>query len=73
MAVQEKNGNTAIIMKIVLEEMEHAGIETELIQFGNDTISHCRGCFSCKGKGQCIYQKDRFCEYFTKLVLADGI
>ncbi|MCH1952319.1 flavodoxin family protein [Enterocloster sp. OA13] len=68
-----KNGNTAIIMNIVLSEVKQAGIETELIQLGNDIIAPCRGCFSCKGKKNCIFQKDKFCGYFEKMVEADGI
>ena len=60
-------------MNVVLAELEHQGIETELIQLGNDIISPCRGCFSCKGKGQCVFQKDRFGKYFEKMKQTDGI
>lgn len=68
-----RNGNTAIIMKIVFAELEQNGIETELIQLGSDVVSPCRGCFSCTGKGQCVFQKDLFCDYFGKMIQADGI
>lgn len=67
------DGNTAIIMNIVFEELKKAGIETELIQFGKDIISPCKGCFACKGKINCVYHNDSFYKYFNKLIEADGI
>ena len=66
-------GNTAIIMNIVFEELNKQGIETELVQLSNDTIAPCKGCFLCKGKSNCVFTKDNFNEYFTKITLADGI
>lgn len=67
------DGNTAIIMNIVFEELEKAGIETELVQFGKDIIFPCKGCFACKGKKNCVYHNDLFSKYFNKLIEADGI
>lgn len=68
-----KNGNTAMILNIVLDELKQCGIETELVQFGQHGITPCRGCFACKGKGNCIFQNDLFCECFEKLKEAGGI
>lgn len=68
-----KNGNTALIMKIVFEELEKEGIETEIIQFSQDIIKPCKGCFACKGKSNCVFKKDMFYKVFEKMVLADGI
>ena len=67
------DGNTAIIMNIVFEELKKAGIETELIQLGKDIIFPCKGCFACKGKNNCVYHDDLFYKYFNKLIEADGI
>ena len=39
-----KNGNTSTILNIVLEEINKQGIETELLEIGNQIISPCRGC-----------------------------
>ena len=68
-----KNGNTSTILNIVLEEINKQGIETELLEIGNQIISPCRGCFACKNKGNCIFDDDLFCEYFSKMKKADGI
>ncbi|MBV4431131.1 flavodoxin family protein [Clostridium tyrobutyricum] len=68
-----KDGNTALIMKIVFEELEKEKIETEMIQFSGNIIEPCRGCFSCKGKNNCVFKKDLFYECFEKMKLANGI
>lgn len=68
-----KDGNTAIIMKIVFEELEKQGIETELIQLAGNIIQPCRGCFACSGKKNCVFKKDNFGDIFEKMVQADGI
>lgn len=37
-----KDRNTAIIMKMVFEELEKEGIETEMIQLSSNIIEPCR-------------------------------
>ena len=61
-----KDGNTALIMKIVFEELEKEGIETEMIQFSGNIIEPCKGCFACKGKNNCVFKKDMFYLNFAK-------
>jgi multimeric flavodoxin WrbA len=39
-----KDGNTAILLNLVLDELKIEGIETELIQLAGETLS---GCFAC--------------------------
>ena len=68
-----KDGNTAIIMNMVFEELESQGIKTEMVQFSGEIIEPCKGCFACKGKNNCVFQKDIFYECFEKMKLADGI
>ena len=68
-----KDGNTALIMNIVLAEIEKQGIQTELIQFAGQTIFPCKGCFACRGKQNCIFHEDQFTYYFEKMVQANGI
>lgn len=68
-----QDGNTAILLRIVLTELESEGIETELVQLGGQDIAPCKGCFACKGKQNCIFQKDIFTGLFMKTVQADGI
>ena len=68
-----KDGNTAIIMKIVFDELNKQGIETELLQLNDKIIAPCKGCFACKGKQNCIFKKDYFAECFAKMTSANGI
>lgn len=68
-----KDGNTAIIIGKVFDELNKEGIETELIQLADYEIQPCRGCFACKGRGNCVFAKDDFAEIFSRMVEADGI
>ncbi len=68
-----KDGNTAIIMNTVFEELNKAGIETELIQFAGEIIQSCKACWACGGKGNCVHRHDSFREVFEKVKEADGI
>ncbi len=42
-----KNGNTAILLRRVLAEIEEAGIETELVQLGGLRLGGCTACLKC--------------------------
>lgn len=68
-----KDGNTAIIIGKVFDELNKEGIETELIQLADYDIQPCRGCFACKGHGNCVFAKDGFAEIFSRMVETDGI
>jgi multimeric flavodoxin WrbA len=70
-----KDGNTAILLRTVLKELEAEGIETELIQLSGAKI---HGCLSCR---ECSKRKDRRCgqsgdmgnAFIEKMEQADGI
>jgi len=70
-----KDGNTAILIRRVLKELEAEGIETEFIQLGGQQI---HGCMSC---GTCVKLQNRECKivndnvnlYIQKMAEADGI
>jgi multimeric flavodoxin WrbA len=70
-----KGGNTAILLRCVLKELENEGIETELIELSGATI---HGCLACR---KCSQNKDRRCaqkgdmgnELIDKMAAADGI
>lgn len=68
-----KDGNTAIIITKVFEELHKTDIETELIQLADYEIQPCRGCFACKGLRNCIHKKDGFSDIFNRIVKADGL
>ena len=46
-----KDGNTALIIRAVFEELEAEGIRTELVQLAGKPMDGCRACYGCKGKG----------------------
>jgi multimeric flavodoxin WrbA len=68
-----KDGNTAIIIGKVFEELNAAGIETEMIQFAGNIIEPCKACWACGGQNNCIHKKDMFHEVYEKILDADGI
>ncbi|MDE5717719.1 MAG: flavodoxin family protein [Lachnospiraceae bacterium] len=68
-----KDGNTAILINTVFEELHKAGIETEMVQLSGTVIEPCKACWACGGRKNCVHQKDRFQEVFEKMTQADGI
>lgn len=68
-----KDGNTAFLLRKVLERLEQEGIETELVQLAGEIIEPCKACWACGGKENCVHKKDRFQELFGKMKEADGI
>jgi multimeric flavodoxin WrbA len=70
-----KDGNTAILLKRVLQTLESEGIETELIQLAGEQIhgcTACRTCFNTKNQ-RCVIETDNVNAYIQKMVQADGI
>ncbi len=68
-----KDGNTALVIGKIFEELSKAGVDTELIQLADYDMHPCRGCFACKGRGNCVFGNDGFCDVFRRMVAADGI
>ncbi len=72
-ASARKDGNTAMLIRTVFEELEAAGIETELVQFSGQVIEPCKACWACGGQKNCVHRKDIFRDVFEKMAGADGI
>jgi multimeric flavodoxin WrbA len=70
-----KDGNTAILLNLVLDELKKDGIETELIQLAGETLSGCIACYKCAEHRdqKCAVVKDRLNEYIVKMQQAEGI
>ncbi len=70
-----KDGNTAILIRYVFEELEKAGIETELVQLAGKDIHGCRACFKCFNSrdNRCAVNNDILNDCIEKIVGADGI
>jgi len=70
-----KNGNTAILLNLVLDELRAEQVETELIQLAGEKISGCDACYQCNRNkdGKCAVKSDRVNEYIQKMREADAI
>lgn len=68
-----KNGNTADMLNLVLEELKSEGHDTELVQLGGQTINPCKACFACTGNRNCVFANDMFQELYKKMTSADAI
>lgn len=70
-----KHGNTEILLTKVLEPIQAAGIQTELIQVGGQLIRGCVACYQCikKRDMRCSNDNDSVNEYIAKMIEADGI
>ncbi len=70
-----KNGNTALLLNTVLDELSKQGIETELIQLAGDVPQGCIACYKCfENKDQkCAVITDNLNEHLGKMIKADGI
>ena len=70
-----KDGNTAILLSWVLDELRAENIETEMIQLAGERISGCIACYQCmKTKDyRCAIQTDRVNDTLQKMREAEGI
>lgn len=70
-----KEGNTYHGIKIVVDELEKEGIETEIIHVGNKSIRGCIACNQCaKNKNEkCVLPGDEVNQWIEKMKEADGI
>jgi multimeric flavodoxin WrbA len=70
-----RSGNTFILLRHVLGELEKEGIETELIELSGSTIHGCLACRKCSTRkdGRCSQTGDVGNVYIEKMATADGI
>jgi multimeric flavodoxin WrbA len=70
-----KDGNTALLIRRVLQVLEAKGFETEMIQLAGEPIrgcDACRTCYKTKNK-RCVIEDDNVNLYIQKMLEADGI
>jgi multimeric flavodoxin WrbA len=70
-----KDGNTTLLINHLLRELEHEGIETELVQLSEKEIRGCIACFKCHENQDrhCAVKEDAANEYIEKITAAQGI
>ena len=51
------DGNTYHALKVMCEELNAQGIETEILQIGMDAVQGCIGCCHCRNEvsGLCVF------------------
>ena len=70
-----KNGNTALMINTIFEELEQEGIQTEMVQLSGEHPHGCIACYQCfklKNK-KCIVDIDCINSCVQKMDEADGI
>jgi multimeric flavodoxin WrbA len=70
-----KEGNTYQAIKLVANELEKEGIETEIINVGDKSIRGCIACNQCvkNQNEQCVLPGDEVNGWIQKMKEADGI
>jgi len=70
-----KDGNTAMLIRHVLGEIEKEGIETELVQLAGKKVRGCIACYKCASNGnkRCAVEDDMINECIEKMIASDGI
>jgi len=70
----KKEGNTYHALKLVLDELEIQGIETELIHIGSKSLQSCNACGLCfKNHDEKCVLNDDVNDWIQKMGDADGI
>lgn len=70
-----KKGNTEILLRTVMEEIESSGIKTEIVQLGGKKVNGCVACMKCKKEkdGLCHKKNELINEIIQKMIKADAI
>jgi multimeric flavodoxin WrbA len=70
-----KGGNTELLLKEVLSELNDAGWDTELVKVGGTAIRGCIACGKCfeNKDNECSVKKDKFNDIFSKMLKADAM
>jgi len=69
-----REGNTALLIGQVFQELEKAGIATEMVHLSGRKLMGCRACFKCyENRDQRCTIKDDLNECIAGMVAADGI
>lgn len=70
-----KEGNTYLALRMVLTELEAAGIETEIVHVGSQPVKQCTGCGGCARNQdeKCVLKGDDANEWIQIMKHADGI
>jgi multimeric flavodoxin WrbA len=51
-----KNGCTNEALSVIAETLKAEGVDSDVYWIGNKPIGGCIGCYSCTGKGRCVFE-----------------
>lgn len=70
-----KDGNTTILLNVVMDELNKEDIETELIHMAGKPLQGCTACYKCfKNRDyRCALDRDIISECIEKMLEAKGI
>ncbi len=70
-----KDGNTAVMLNAVLEELSKSDIATELVQLSGQNLRGCIACYECfkRKDRRCAVTSDPMNEHIEMMDRADGI
>nr|WP_320162248.1 flavodoxin family protein [uncultured Methanoregula sp.] len=66
-----KEGNTASLVKVILDRCEEAGIKTEFVSLAGKKILPCLGCDKCREKKWCVIENDDWDAVIKKVLDCD--
>ncbi len=66
------NGNTALALGEMKKTFEEEGVETDLVQVGNQSVRGCIACGSCTRNGKCVFD-DVVNELAPRFKESDGL
>lgn len=70
-----QGGNTELLLKVCLKELESAGWDTELVQVGGTDIRGCTACQQCfvSKDNKCAIDSDNFNTIYAEMLKADAM
>jgi len=70
-----KDGNTALLVRRALDELQAEGIDTELVQLAGVRLRGCAACYGCfKAKDRrCTVTDDAANDLIARMLEADGL
>ena len=66
-----KEGNTALLVDVILERCQGEGIKTEFISLAGKKIHPCLGCEKCKETKCCVIKNDDWEQIINKVLDCD--
>lgn len=68
-----EKGNTYYALNMALEELQLAGIETQMLHIGNLKIEGCIACGACSKTKNCVFGDEKFHSACETIYQADAI